>query len=101
MKKRFESYPLSNTERPRRQHVYYVTGTGTFPYDMLRYDSCWPMTGVDAAKIDWYENNARGRENRSIRMLSFREPTIDRWSSFGWLVGTENLEREVSDAVAD
>lgn len=82
-------YALDPSERPTKKYVYYVTGRGEFPFDMLRYDSAWPATGDDASKMDDHPSN---REMRSIRLASYREPTIDRWSSFGWSVGVHNLE---------
>jgi hypothetical protein len=48
----------------------------------LRYDQCWP---IDAYKI------GEGRDYRSVLMNSYKEPTIDRWSSFWWSVGPEQL----------
>lgn len=92
MKARFVSYPLRADERPKKKHTYYVTGSGIFPFDMMRFDSCWPATGEDAAKLEWERMGERGRNLRSIRMESYSEPTIARWSSFNWSVGTEKLE---------
>lgn len=90
---RYSVEPLEVSERPRRLYSYFVTGRGIFPFDMMRYDRCWPATGEDAAKLEWEHINAeRGRSLRSIRILSYKEPTVDRWSSFTWSVGTEKLE---------
>lgn len=93
MKERFTSRRLETIARPRYFYEYFVTGRGEFPVDMLRYDCCWPATGSDAALLDDQpvSIDKPSRENRSVRMHSYREPTIDRWSSFGWSVGTENL----------
>lgn len=66
-------------------YKYYVTGYGDFPMDMLRYDSCWPAGPTDVAKL-----GAEHKE-RSVQLCSTQEPTLDRWTSFGWRVGTENL----------
>lgn len=84
-KVRWTSRPLS--EKPWRIYEYYVTGRGKFPIDMLRYDAAWPATSVDGSKMEDYENKPR-----SIQIRSYQEPTIARWSSFGWSVGNENLE---------
>ena len=87
MKPRFEKYKVDH--KITNQYTYYVTGRGQFPWDMLRYDSAWPATGDDAAKL-----HDSGSKIRSIRMLSYKEPTIERWFSFLWSVGTENLQRD-------
>jgi hypothetical protein len=93
MKERFKQYALANIERPRTFYEYFVTGSGVFPFDMMRYDHCWPATGEDAAKLEWERmGSERSRKLRSIKMHSYNEPTIDRWSSFTWSVGTEKLE---------
>ncbi len=84
---RFEKLKLP--ERPYYIYSYYVTGReGSFPYDMLRYDASWPATSEDASKL--YEHE-RSSKLFSIKMHSYREPTVDRWSSFGWSVGLEKL----------
>ena len=59
--------------------VFYVAGRGEFPLDMLRYDSCWPVTDTGAL-ID--------RGQRRIKMACAKGigPTVDRWRSFGWTV---------------
>lgn len=89
---RFEEFKLEAHERPKYMYQYYVTGNGSFPIDMLRHDLCWPATGEDAAKIDQHCDTAfvLGRRNRdlvSIKLRSYRKPTVDRWMSFTWSVG--------------
>jgi hypothetical protein len=62
---------------------------------MLRYDHAWPAGPDDARKLGWSyadPNAPREEHRRSIMLRSFNEPTIDRWSSFGWSVGTEKLQ---------
>lgn len=56
-----------------------VTGSGPFPFDMLRYDQCWPYESEDAAKMS-------GDEIRSIVLQTDwkRVITYKRWSSFTW-----------------
>lgn len=89
---RFVEYRLEASERPKAYYEYYVSGTGEFPFDMLRHDSAWPASGADAAKLERWEEAYRSRSVRSIKLRSYREPTIDRWRSFTWSVGIENLE---------
>jgi hypothetical protein len=74
--------------RPKIRYEYWVTGKGSFPLDMLRYDCAWPASGDDAPKI----NGNLWPSTRSIRMRSYQEPTVERWSSFGWTCGTEKLD---------
>ena len=90
LKARWSEYKLDASERPKIVYEYFVTGRGDFPLDMLRFDACWPATGEDAARLDVSFLTMK-REPRSIRMRSYRAPTVDRWSSFGWSVGTEKL----------
>lgn len=86
MPNRFESYPMPHN--PTKHYVYFVSGIGDFPFDMLRFDQCWPLRGYDADQL----SKPKTGKVRSIQLCSFREPTIARWSSFLWSVGTENLE---------
>jgi hypothetical protein len=73
-----------------------VRGTGLFPFDMLRYDSCWPKSQEDTAAI---EATTRRRTRGSIEnpgpaeltvvtllTIGTNAPTEARWDSFGWKV---------------
>jgi hypothetical protein len=76
---------IKRTCEPKRAiYEYYATGESYFPLDMLRYDQCWPASSDDAANIS-------SSEHRSINLRSHVEPTIERWSSFGWSIGVEKL----------
>src|SRR5690606_20481075 len=68
-------------------YEYYVTGRGAFPFDMLRFDQAWPATTDDAIGLSRTDNV----HIRSIRLMSCKPPTIERWESFGWSVGLEKL----------
>jgi hypothetical protein len=63
--------------------AFKVRGSGEFPYDMLRYDQCYPMTTDDAVRLGY-----GGR--RDVVLISNTDrmrrvgPTIKRWESFGW-----------------
>jgi hypothetical protein len=87
MERRFDETKLS--ERPTKMYEYYVSGRGDFPFDMLRYDAAWPASGEDAAKLE-RDGELRSKV-RSVRLRSYREPTIDRWLSFLWSVGRRNI----------
>jgi len=64
-----------------------VSGHGVFPYDMLRYDRCWPATEDMSAKLSWDPRSVRAVQQRAVTMKGTRLPTIGRWHSFGWHVG--------------
>ncbi len=65
------------------QFVYVVTGDGEFPFDMLRYDAAFPSGPIDADQM------TAGRQNRSVKLIGYREPTLGRWASFGWSVSKD------------
>ena len=67
---------------------FVVEGSGRFPYDMLRYDQCWPMTSIDSAAMD-YEPGETGRRRITLETFGDRfsvRPTTARWESFTWRV---------------
>jgi hypothetical protein len=67
-----------------KTHKYYamlltVEVSGTFPYDMLRYDNCVPATETDSGKMG-------RRDLRQVtlrRFCSTKTPASPRWASFG------------------
>lgn len=65
-----------------------VEGTGAFPIDMLRYDTCYPATEKDANAIRETFLDSKGvtRVTLNRRSVSDREPQYARWQSFGWHV---------------
>lgn len=59
-----------------------VRGTGLFPYDMLRYDQCYPATENDSQLLD-------SKAKRQVVLFTaprLTGATIGRWESFGWHV---------------
>jgi hypothetical protein len=82
---RYSYAQLNPPDRPKYQFDFVVTGAGDFPFDMLHCDQCWPLTSDDAATLTL----AAHSEPRSIRMRSYRTPTVERWSSFGWTCRAE------------
>lgn len=67
-----------------------------FPIDMLRYDSCFPLTEDDSHMI---ERAVRGDSDPRAPILLARRfadsydakdwrPSTDRWESFGWRIET-------------
>lgn len=71
-----------------RMITFKVRGRGNFPIDMLRYDSAWPTSAEDAAKItDSFGQFTRAPgERRAPWEISLTSivlaPTIGRWESF-------------------
>jgi hypothetical protein len=76
---------------------FMVAGHGTFPFDMLRYDHCWPETEAkDSHKLDTpsMDGDDWARE-RVVALLtdSPNAPTVGRWKSMGWVVIAEEVVR--------
>lgn len=81
----FTPLRLLQSQRPKNLYFYKVTGGGAFPFDMLRYDAAWPSTTQDASKL--VEDDSTPFKKREVTLQSYREPTVDRWKSFAWVVG--------------
>jgi hypothetical protein len=86
--------------------TFAVKGRGEFPFDMLRYDACFPATGDDVSMLEkQYEyetanvvgiaGGSRRAIDRTVHltMLSrnYTGPTIERWKSFGWTVIDDSM----------
>ncbi len=74
-----------------------VEGSGDFPFDMLRYDSCYPMReGKDTANmVKRYRGERLERRVIKLQRIIFHRnevPTSGRWESFGWKVITESIQ---------
>ena len=67
-----------------------VEGRGEFPLDMLRYDRCFPRTGVDVEMMERPPEVLNSPRCVTLVALArdwiFWQPTLDRWLSFGWRV---------------
>jgi hypothetical protein len=94
---RYITYKLMACERPTTRYEFWVTGSGQFPWDMLRYDAAWPAdTEAAMAMADEHWGTPHGRwgkgeSRRSLRLYSHHEPTIGRWASFLWSVGADRI----------
>ncbi len=82
--------------------AFAVRGSGHFPTDMLRYDSCYPTDGdaVDGISIGAgdYEDFVRPRVVKLNHIIGATKteakrlvedevyPTWGRWESFGWRI---------------
>lgn len=68
------------------EHLFTVEGVGEFPYDMLRYDSCWPATQRDVPVMTQPALSPGIYDKRSVQLRGVQPPTEARWASFGWTV---------------
>lgn len=78
--------------KPKADKIYRwkltVCGLGPFPFDMLRYDGCYPFSSADAAKLERNREYGLGIYEVVLVMnsVSSAGPTVDRWKSFLWHV---------------
>jgi hypothetical protein len=73
--------------KPPELHNFTVEGGSHFPYDMLRYNQCWPASQEDAATIERASRpRERGPFSVTLSTHSPNAPTEARWESFGWKV---------------
>lgn len=75
------------------KQIFEVTGSGLFPFDMLRYDTCWPHSQEDVSKIE----NPGMMDKRTVKLVRVTKnknalPTTDRWASFGWIFHPATIE---------
>ena len=77
-------------------YTYEVTGTGSFPLDMLRYDAAYPASprAVDTLMDASRGFNATSGVRFTLRLRSHYPPTIERWRSFTWGVVKGSLRQE-------
>lgn len=67
-----------------------VQGFGTFPFDMLRYDQCWPKSEkLDSTAIERSTRREYPTERVTLLSDAPNVPTTGRWRSFGWTVTDE------------
>jgi hypothetical protein len=66
--------------------IFQVEGAGRFPFDMLRYDCCFPYTEIDTACM--VADKVSRRIVTLARHIETKEslPCDGRWRSFGWRV---------------
>lgn len=72
--------------KPIQGYKFTVVGTGEFPFDMLRYDRCWPRLESEIVALAPHHRGSLIRELRSVTLIGLNEPTDGRWASFGWKV---------------
>ena len=83
-----ETTKLSAQDRPRERYRYKVSGTGSFPIDMLRYDCAYPCSSEAVSAMGAGSGPTREERlsRRTVELCSHHQPTRDRWQSFGWTV---------------
>ncbi len=74
--------------------TFTVLGRGDFPFDMLRYDACFPMDTEDARGLRTPENEGGHRMITLQRYVpdKHRIPALARWKSFGWVVDVSTID---------
>jgi hypothetical protein len=79
---------LTSLGKRRNKMRFYVRGRGEFPFDMLRYDACYPADPDDSGKLygDWQT------EERTVCVRTIQRGfTPERWLSFGWSANHDNV----------
>ena len=72
--------------------TFTVQGRGDFPWDMLRYDKCWPATEAETNKLSILPQSEGYTKTREITLRGLVGPTFARWRSFNWEVVDMGLE---------
>ena len=70
----------------RKLFKYTVRGRGDFPFDMLRYDHCWPAEETRNGSLGLAHGPGDFVHERDIHLVGLDSPTGARWRSFGWTV---------------
>jgi hypothetical protein len=85
------------------RQTFTVRGCGDFPFDMLRYDRCYPASELESDGLDnnrvthCHEHFNKPREVKLARWVELKTgaiPTTDRWRSFGWTVVENSVKTE-------
>ena len=72
--------------------TFRVYGSGYFPYDMLRYDHCFPADQDSVLEMtpDLLGEKRRLKMGRWVGSKT-EIPTVQRWASFGWTVEVDSV----------
>lgn len=75
------------------KQIFYVKGSGWFPFDMLRYDQCWPAYEQESTLLGSEDFESKETLIALERHVMTRDevPTLNRWESFGWEVVPESI----------
>jgi len=78
-----------------------VEGSGSFPFDMLRYDSAHPFEQTDSARMEHHRHERR-RIVVERRGVNATESSGERrWESFGWKILLATTDTHEARALAD
>jgi len=72
--------------KPIQGYEFTVEGSHEFPWDMLRYDRCWPKSEDQITSLAPFHRSSSYNEKRQVKLRGLNEPTDGRWMSFGWRV---------------
>lgn len=61
-----------------------VEGKGEFPFDMLRYDSCWPARPGDVLNL--VDVSSDEHTPRKVTLRTYGAVRDERWASYKWPV---------------
>jgi len=72
-----------------RRRLFVVEGSGQFPYDMLRYDQCWPHDQTASSML------AVTAHRRRVALASdwIEAPSAKRWEASAWQVIDQGFEQ--------
>lgn len=70
-------------KEPRYITTIVVEGSGDFPFDMLRYDQCYPASERDSYLMGYGHKRQVTLTRSSVNAMP---PTYRRWASFLWEV---------------
>ena len=76
-------------------YAFSVEIIGLFPFDMLRYDRCWPATEKDALALgtkNFHLTTEEFFDPRRVHLVGLRAPTYDKWMSFATSVWPDTYE---------
>lgn len=76
--------------------IFTVEGSGEFPFDMLRYNGCFPLNESDSCKLNMHHSELR--QVQLVKLHKDRKPELTprRWLSFDWRIieGTVTTSRK-------
>jgi hypothetical protein len=87
-------------------HTATVTGSGSFPEDMLRYDCAYPDRQEDVNTIIMSKDRETREKGKGINICTINnwpvpKWTPDRWLSFGWKLEHKQTRRLEYEGVSD
>jgi len=74
--------------------TFKVRGSSSFPFDMLRYDACFPATETASYEMVGDEDKVREVELKRYIETKTDMPTVGRWESFCWAVIDSSIRTE-------